>query len=212
MQVTPRLRSSHDTLHGWKQQSVSSAVFSRHPVGVLLIRINWDYLLTQQKRVCCVHVIVCAQGMRLCFSTWMLQEISESSSNRIVQRTSWSRERLLGLRNRSIFILVLIRFQLLASADAQPGQKHAGSEQRRTHARTRAHVCVFLLGPFFGGGMKGWRRERMSRRMDGCNRAGGERLHTPPACPLVSLQEGGAFSPPPPFSRFYTIGGKKNLK
>ncbi|KAG7223458.1 hypothetical protein INR49_015562 [Caranx melampygus] len=48
-------------------------------------------------------------------STWMLQEISESSSNRIVQRTSWSKERMLGLRNRSIFILLSIQFQLISS-------------------------------------------------------------------------------------------------
>lgn len=111
--------------------------------------------------------LFCAQDMRLCFFTWMLQEISESSSNRIVQRTSWSRERLLGLRNRSIFILVLIRFQLLASADAQPEQKDAGSVQRRRHM----HASFFWVS-FLRGGMNGWRRERMGRRMDGCNRAG----------------------------------------
>lgn len=164
MQVTPRLRSSHDTLHGWKQQSVSSCretarwvQLDQHSARVLLIRINWDYLLTHQKRVFCIHVIVCAQGMRLCFSTWMLQQISESSSNRIVQRTSWSRERLLGLRNRSIFILVLIRFQLLASADAQPEQKHAGSVQRRTHARTCMRLSFGSLILWGGEWMETWK-------------------------------------------------------
>lgn len=33
-------------------------VFSWHSARVLLIRINWDYLLTHQKRVCCIHVTV----------------------------------------------------------------------------------------------------------------------------------------------------------
>ncbi|TNN80669.1 hypothetical protein EYF80_009177 [Liparis tanakae] len=50
-----------------------------------------------------------------------MPETSESSSNRIVQRTSWSKEWMLGLRNRSIFILLSVLFQLLMSADPQTG-------------------------------------------------------------------------------------------
>lgn len=140
--------------------------------------------------------------MRLCFSTWMLQEISESSSNRIVQRTSWSRERLLGLRNRSIFILVLIRFQLLASADAQPEQKHAGSVHRRTHM-----YASFFWVSFFGGGgwmdgdVKGW----VGEWMDATELEEGETPHA--SCLSTGLPTGGrcVFTPPPRFSRFYTI-------
>lgn len=186
-------------------------VFSWHSARVLLIRINWDYLLPHQKRVCCIHVIVCAQDICVCFPTWMLQQISESSSNRIVQRTSWSRERLLGLRNRSIFILVLIRFQLLASADAQPEQKHAGSVQRRTHARTCMRLSFGFV--FWGWGMNGWRRERMGRRTDATELEEGETLHA--SCLSTGLLTRGrcVFTPPPPprFSRFYTIRNNNNF-
>lgn len=133
----------------------------------------------------------------------MLQEISESSSNRIVQRTSWSRERLLGLRNRSIFILLLIRSQLLASADAQPEQKHAGSVHARMHMYASFCLVSFL-------GMNGWKRARMSgwvgEWMDATELEEGE---IPRAfCLFTGLPTGGrcVCTPPPPrFRRFYTI-------
>lgn len=186
-------------------------VFIWHSARVLLIRINWDYLLTHQKRVCCIHVIVCAQDPRLCFSTWMLQEISESSSNRIVQRTSWSRERLLGLRNRSIFILVLIRFQLLASADAQPEQKHAGSVHKRTHARTCMRLSfgsLFVGGEWKDGDVKGW----VGEWMDATELEEGETPHA--SCLSTGLPTGGrcVFTPPPVLAVFTLFGILKKQK
>lgn len=129
-----------------------------------IIRINWDHWWTQWKRICSTHVNICtkrsAEDVTLLSSTWMLQEISESSSSRIVQRTSWSKERLLGLRNRSIFILVLIRFQLLASADAQPVQKHAGSVHARTHIYA-SFDSLFWGGEWMNGSSNGWMGRRM---------------------------------------------------
>lgn len=146
MQVTPRSCNSQ-TLHN---------VFRCLSARMTIIRVNWDPLWSKWKRICCIHMIICtkrnAEDMTLSSFTWMLQEISESSSSRIVQRTSWSKERLLGLRNRSIFILVLIRFQLLASADAQPEQKHAGS----VHARTHMYASFDFL---FLGGINEWINE-----------------------------------------------------
>lgn len=113
-------------LHVWKRHDLSSietrenvhwrnCTFNQMTIRVIINRLDLEYLLTQpfslRKCVCCIHVIICAKSIRheeeeVVFYTWMLQEISESSSNRIVQNTSWSKERLLGLRNRSIFILV----------------------------------------------------------------------------------------------------------
>ncbi len=119
-------------------------------------------------------------------STCMLQEISESSSNRIVQRTSWSKERMLGLRNRSIFILLSVLFQLLMSADPRgrpDAHKHTHTHTRRTHACTRKHVgCVPfrrvsspLVTPL---GMNGWMERWMDgwirEWMDATEREGGE--------------------------------------
>lgn len=113
-------------LHVWKRHDLSSmetretvnsrnCTFNQMTIRVIINRLDREYLLNQpfslRKCVCCIHVIICAKSIRheeeeVVFYTWMLQEISESSSNRIVQSTSWSKERLLGLRNRSIFILV----------------------------------------------------------------------------------------------------------
>lgn len=73
----------------------------------------------------------------------MLQEISESSSNRIVQRISWSKERRLGLRNRSIFILLSVLFQPLMSEVAQTRPDgRRGSRTRMTHAHARVRVYI----------------------------------------------------------------------
>lgn len=100
--------------------------------------------------ICCVHVIFAVitestmhEVDEAWMSTWMLQEISESSSNRIVQRTSWSKERMLGLRNRSIFILLSIQFQLLMSADPRAAaDAHVDSTYRLHTRRTHMHMYV----------------------------------------------------------------------
>lgn len=107
-------------------------------------------------------------------STWMLQEISESSSNRIVQRISWSKERMLGLRNRSIFILLLVLFQLLMSADPQNRRTRTYKDDSRIHTRTYVHMCLLVWSchplwrpwKWMGGWMREW--------MDATEREGGE--------------------------------------
>lgn len=105
-------------------------------------------------------------------STWMLQEISESSSNRIVQMTSWSRERMLGLRNRSIFILLSV----CVSAP------HVSGSTGRADAHTRTRECAFRLGLASPSDALGnewvdewWMDKWSDKRMGGCNRAGGWR-------------------------------------
>lgn len=103
------------------------------------------------KFICCVHVIFAVITESIMnetvhevgnVHTWILQEISESSSNRIVQRTSWSKERMLGLRNRSIFILLSIQFQLLMSPDPRAeADAHVDYTYRlHTHRETRMHM------------------------------------------------------------------------
>lgn len=128
----------------------------------------------------------------------MLQEISESSSNRIVQRTSWSKERMLGLRNRSIFILLFGSVSAPHVKQRNPRPEHTDAHtRRRTRADARIHTCMRLFFPssssFFlsvrvlsprvtplgmNGRMERWMDGREGgwiRDMDGCDRAGGRR-------------------------------------
>lgn len=137
----------------------------------------------------------------------MLQEISESSSNRIVQRISWSKERRLGLRNRSIFILLSVLFQPLMSEVPQTRpDARRGSRTRMTHAHARVRVYIAvqsgLVTPWDGGWGGGWLDGWIREQMDAAEKDGRRafiRLQ-PAHWWIYRTEDGFPSTPPPPLS------------
>lgn len=151
-------------LHAQKQQSVNN--LQRNctvcSATTILIGIKRNYLLTQRKRVCCIHVIICtkrsAGGMPLCYSN-PLPECCRRSRSRPVTGSCRGppgpRSDCWGCGTGAFSSSGYFGF---SSSRQRMHSQGRNAQDPCMHACTHTHVCVFLLifFLFLGGWGVGW--------------------------------------------------------